>query len=97
LFTLGKRNALKAANITHILSVLNLQPANDAGTDFTRLRIELEDTEEENILQHFKETNAFIEQGIASEGGVFVHWLVQVFQKAFFHCIALFVCVAYRV
>jgi len=74
-FTLTRRAALKAANITHIVSVLNLQPAATAGavSEYTRLRIDIDDVEDENILQYFKQTNDFIAQGLASAGGVLVH------------------------
>jgi dual specificity phosphatase 12 len=72
---LNRKKALRDANITHIVSVLNL----DLNSRYDvpgceRLRIDIQDDEEENILQYFKETNLFIEKGIASGGGVFVHW-----------------------
>jgi len=45
---------------------------------YKRLLIEVDDVEDENLLQHFKATNAFIQQGLDSGGGVFVHWYVRV-------------------
>jgi dual specificity phosphatase 12 len=41
---------------------------------FQHLAISVEDNEDENLLQHFAESNRFIEDGLESGGGVFVHW-----------------------
>jgi dual specificity phosphatase 12 len=44
---------------------------------FQHLVIEAEDDEDENLLQHFAESNRFIEDGLERGGGVFVHWWVE--------------------
>lgn len=36
--------------------------------------VDVDDVEDENLLQHFKATNEFIEEGVAGGGGVLVHW-----------------------
>lgn len=74
LFTLKRREALKTANITHVLSVLTL-PLDDALFDgYKHLVIDLDDVEEADILQHFPASNAFINDGLQGGGGVLVHW-----------------------
>lgn len=36
--------------------------------------IEIDDVDDENILEHFAGSNAFIEEGLGSGRGVLVHW-----------------------
>jgi dual specificity phosphatase 12 len=36
--------------------------------------VELDDVEDENLLEHFADTNAFIQEGLDSGGSVLVHW-----------------------
>lgn len=74
LFTLKRREALKSANITHVLSVLTL-PLDEALFDgYKRLVIDIDDDEGADIIQHFPASNAFIQEGLDSGGGVLVHW-----------------------
>jgi dual specificity phosphatase 12 len=74
LFTLRRKGALRAANITHVLSVLNFDIEEDLLKDYKKLKVEVDDVEDENLLEHFKATNAFIEEGLSAGGGVYVHW-----------------------
>lgn len=71
LFTLRRKEALKKANITHIVSALRL-PLDVDG--FKHHVVEVDDVEDENIMEHFAESNAFIEGGLEGGGGVLVHW-----------------------
>jgi dual specificity phosphatase 12 len=65
---------LKEANITHILSVLRMNPQDELFKGYKHMLVDVDDVEDENLLQHFRATNEFIEDGVAGGGGVFVHW-----------------------
>ncbi len=69
-----KPDLFKAAGITHILSVLDFD-IYEAGAfqQYTHLHIRLDDNPNENLLQHFNETNKFIDDALTAGGGVFVH------------------------
>jgi dual specificity phosphatase 12 len=69
---------MQDANITHVLSVLRFEIEEVFLKDYKHrhLQIEVDDVEDENLLEHFKTTNAFIEEGLSAGGGVFVHWQV---------------------
>lgn len=64
----------KDAGITHILSVLDFD-IYEAGAfkQYKHLHIRIDDDPNENLLQHFQESNRFIEQALDDDGGVFVH------------------------
>ena len=74
LYALGRRDEVKAANITHVLSVINLPLDSELFENLKHLSIEAEDVEDENLLKHFPATNKFIQDGLDSDGGVYVHW-----------------------
>ncbi|KAL8982587.1 MAG: hypothetical protein Q9177_005227 [Variospora cf. flavescens] len=74
LFTLKRKEALKNANITHVLSVLTLPLDEALFKGYERLVIDIDDLEDEDIIQHFPASNAFIKAGLESRGGVLVHW-----------------------
>lgn len=65
---------MRKANITHVVSVLCLPLDADLFQDYQHLVIEVNDVEDENILQHFPTSNAFIQEGLDGGGGVIVHW-----------------------
>ncbi|KAL8826645.1 MAG: hypothetical protein Q9191_003677, partial [Dirinaria sp. TL-2023a] len=73
LFALRRKEALKKANITHVVSALTLPIDRDLFQDYKHLVVEVHDLEDENILQHFPTTNAFIRAGLDGGGGVLVH------------------------
>ena len=60
--------------MTHVVSVINLPLDGELFKPFLHLVIDAEDDEDENLLQHFAESNRFIEEGLGRGGGVFVHW-----------------------
>ena len=60
--------------MTHVVSVINLPLDAELFKPFQHLVIDAEDDEDENLLQHFAESNRFIEDGLEKGGGVFVHW-----------------------
>ena len=74
MFALHRGEALKEAKITHILSVLNLPMEEKLLSSFRHLKIEAEDVDDEDLLQHIDTTNTFIKDGLDSGGGVLVHW-----------------------
>ena len=66
--------ALKKANITHVVSALRLPLDPDLFTSYKHLVVELDDLEDENVLEYFATSNAFIQEGLDGGGGVLVHW-----------------------
>ena len=76
IFSLKNRAALERANITHVLSVLRLQPQEETFAGFQHHRIDVDDVEDENLLEHFPSAIKFIQSGLDAGGGVLVHWLV---------------------
>ncbi|KAL8802296.1 MAG: hypothetical protein Q9200_006630 [Gallowayella weberi] len=74
IFTLKRKEALKEANITHILSVLTLPLDPTLFESYKHLAIDIDDDEDADIIQHFPASNAFIQEGLEGGGGVLVHW-----------------------
>ena len=74
LFTLRRKEALRKANITHVLSALRLPLDQDLFKNYEHHVVELDDVEDENIIQHFQSSNEFIQKGLDGDGGVLVHW-----------------------
>ncbi|KAL9636954.1 MAG: hypothetical protein Q9204_002064 [Flavoplaca sp. TL-2023a] len=74
LFTLKAKQALKEANITHVLSVLTLPLDGTLFENYKHLSIDIDDDEDADIIQHFPATNAFLREGLDGGGGVLVHW-----------------------
>ncbi|KAL2843965.1 protein-tyrosine phosphatase-like protein [Aspergillus pseudodeflectus] len=73
IFSLKNKAALSRANITHVVSVLRLQPTDDTFLTYQHHHIEVDDVEDENILEHFPAAIGFIQSGLNSGGGVLVH------------------------
>ncbi|KAL8867615.1 MAG: hypothetical protein Q9198_008453, partial [Flavoplaca austrocitrina] len=73
LFTLKAKQALKEANITHVLSVLTLPLDGTLFENYKHLSIDIDDDEDADIIQHFPTTNAFLHEGLDGGGGVLVH------------------------
>lgn len=87
---LRRTEALQACNITHILSVLTWQFEEDSPLTkgYQHLHIPVDDVEDENLLEWFPRSNAFIAQALRPQslpsndldrqdrtpGGVFIHW-----------------------
>ena len=67
---------MKNANITHVVSVLQMQLEVDLFSSYKHLQIQVDDLDDEDLLQHFPATNAFIQSGLDEGGGVLVHWWV---------------------
>ncbi|KAF2770147.1 dual specificity protein phosphatase 12 [Teratosphaeria nubilosa] len=73
LFTLRRREALHAAGISHVLSVLRLPLDRKLFEGFEHKVVEVDDVEDENLLEHFPACNSFIQDALDSGGGVLVH------------------------
>lgn len=73
LFSLWRKEALDKANITHVVSVLRLPLDRHLFVNFKHHVVELDDLEDENTIEHFPTSNAFIQQGLDGGGGVLVH------------------------
>ena len=74
---------LRAAGITHVLSVLDFDVGETKQLDgLKHLHIRLNDEPSENLIKHFEETNAFIDEGLKNGGGVFVHCAMGVSRSA---------------
>jgi dual specificity phosphatase 12 len=91
LFALSNKTALEKANITHVVSVLRRPQADIieiSSTPFQRLIIEVDDSKDENLLEHFSSAVKFIQSGLNSGGGVLVHCVMGKSRSAA-------VCIAY--
>lgn len=71
-----RSEALQKANITHVVSALRQPLEVQLFSRFEHLVVELDDVDDEDIVQHFARSNAFIKEGLDSGGGVLVHWYV---------------------
>lgn len=71
--------ALKKANITHVVSALRLPLDKDLFVKYKHHIVELDDLEDENVIENFAGSNAFIQEGLDGGGGVLVHWWVKSF------------------
>ncbi|KGO68490.1 Dual specificity phosphatase [Penicillium italicum] len=67
--------ALARADISHVLSVLRLNPAEEleAFKSYQHLSIGVDDVDDENLLEHFPAAIKFIQSGLNGGGGVLVH------------------------
>ncbi|SMR56736.1 unnamed protein product [Zymoseptoria tritici ST99CH_1E4] len=75
---------IAAAKITHILTVLDF-PVTDSPSSlsgYTRLIIDAEDNERQDLLSSFPKTCAFIDQALKEGGNVFVHCALGVSRSA---------------
>lgn len=72
---LYQTNLVKAANITHILSIINPSLLDtELLAPFKSFVIPVEDDPNENLLQYFEDSCSFLREGLESGKGVFVHW-----------------------
>ncbi|EFR01177.1 hypothetical protein MGYG_04180 [Nannizzia gypsea CBS 118893] len=81
LFALRNQDALKDANITHVISAVGPKERPSVISSLQtydglqgHLILDLLDQDKENILQHFPQAVRFIEAAIADGGAVLVHW-----------------------
>ncbi|KAF2789167.1 tyrosine protein phosphatase 3 [Melanomma pulvis-pyrius CBS 109.77] len=73
LYALYQTDLIKAAGITHVLSVIDYDPLlQEKFHHLKHYHIRAEDDPNEDLLQHFKGTNEYIDEGL-KDGGVFIH------------------------
>lgn len=51
-----------------------MQPDEALFGPYEHLTIHVDDVDDEDLMQSFPDTNAFIQKGLSSGGGVLVHW-----------------------
>lgn len=83
---MGLQQSIENAKITHVLSLVqvdwylrmisNADPDLFERSDIRHLTIPVEDSVDQDLLQHFRDTNEFIHSALAQAGRVLVHWLV---------------------
>ncbi|EEP80743.1 conserved hypothetical protein [Uncinocarpus reesii 1704] len=72
--SLSNSLALKNANITHVVTVMRGGADKDRFKTFKHhLHIAVDDMSDEDLLQHFPITNAFVRSGLEEGGGVLIH------------------------
>ena len=69
-----RKDALREANITHIITVMRPPLDYDLYEGYQHLVIPINDDDTEDVIQHFKDSNDFIQKGLDAGGGVLVHW-----------------------
>ena len=81
---LTNKLGLSRANITHVVSVLRMNPKDELFSTFKgHLHIPIDDVDNEDLLEHFPTTIAFIKEGLETGGGVLVHWLAHFIVSSF--------------
>lgn len=80
LYALYQQNVVKDAGVTHVLSVIdfNFYELNESSKflksqNYSHMIVQIEDDPNEDLLQHFDRMVEFINEGLESGGGVFVH------------------------
>lgn len=69
-----RRDLLEQSGITHILSVLGLPLDQKLFDGFKHMVVEVDDTDDENLLEHFPACNRFIQSALDEGHGILVHW-----------------------
>lgn len=80
LYALYQPQAVRQAGITHVLSVIDFDAFQQKeaaqflqSKKYVHLNIHVDDEPNENLLQHFNQMIAFIDEALQSGGGVYVH------------------------
>ncbi|KAK9364098.1 protein-tyrosine phosphatase-like protein [Lipomyces starkeyi] len=73
LFALQGQKALADAGVTHVLSALMGKIEMRLVSSFKHMHIQVEDDDDEDMLQYFDQSNAFIAEALSSGGTILVH------------------------
>lgn len=84
---LDSPDLLDQARITHVLSVLEFDYCDyEEFSKYKRLLIHAEDNPQEDLLQHFRTTNSFLEAALACNGTVIIHCAMGISRSATVAC-----------
>ncbi|KAJ5113395.1 hypothetical protein N7456_001929 [Penicillium angulare] len=72
ILSLKNKAALERENFTHVLSVLRLG-SDEIFSSYQHHKIDVDDVDYENLLEHFPDAIKFIQSGLDGGGGVLVH------------------------
>jgi dual specificity phosphatase 12 len=93
MMALSGRKTLEKENVTHVLSVMNDLPTDryssvvkDPLEGFKHLKLDILDVEDENIMQYFPQTNAFIQEAVDNGTSVLVHCIAGVSRSVTVTC-----------
>ncbi|KAJ5179464.1 hypothetical protein N7492_002674 [Penicillium capsulatum] len=73
IFCLKNKAGLERANITHVLSVLRMNPSEKTFAGYEHHSIDIDDVDDENLLEHFPAAVKFIQSGLDAGGSVLIH------------------------
>ena len=74
MFAMRRPDALQECSITHVLSVISLPLDDKLFEPYTRMVVDVDDMDDQNLIEHFPATNKFIKDALDAGGGVLVHW-----------------------
>ena len=87
ILAIDQPDLLTEHGITHIVSILEYDHCDYSEYEnYHRLWISAEDSPDQNLLQQFERTNAFIERALADRGSVLVHCAMGVSRSATILC-----------
>ncbi|KFY44707.1 hypothetical protein V495_03293 [Pseudogymnoascus sp. VKM F-4514 (FW-929)] len=74
IFALRRPATLKEAGVTHIVSALRFDYKETKGWEnYTHCNVQIDDTDDENLIEHFPRVVQFIKDALAEGGGVLIH------------------------
>jgi dual specificity phosphatase 12 len=75
IFALRRPATLKEAGVTHIVSALRFDYKETKGWEnYKHCNVQIDDTDDENLIEHFPRVVQFIKDALAEGGGVLIHW-----------------------
>ncbi|KAF3909559.1 hypothetical protein AA313_de0205237 [Arthrobotrys entomopaga] len=90
MFVMRRQDELQGKNITHVVSVLRgkLDPKlfEPYATTGRHLHIEVDDDHDENLIEYFQTSNAFIDKAVQSGGNVFIHCAMGISRSSTIAC-----------